>query len=103
MARKSHRIDSSSVLAHPEDRRDAARRARAEVLFDEQAVLGALFGEFDANLVQIENRLGVLIAARGNKLVIEGAEDDVARTREVLLAMHQRLLTGQEPIIASTV
>ena len=96
MARKSHRIDSSSVLAHPEDRRDAARRARAEVLFDEQAVLGALFGEFDANLVQIENRLGVLIAARGNKVVIEGAEDDVARTREVLLAMHQRLLTGQE-------
>ena len=96
MARKSHRIDSSSVLAHPEDRRDAARRARAEVLFDEQAVLGALFGEFDANLVQIENRLGVLIAARGNKVVIEGAEDDVARAREVLLSMHQRLLTGQE-------
>ena len=96
MARKATRTGDHSVLAHPEDRRDAARRARAEVLFDEQAVLGALFGEFDANLVQIENRLGVLIAARGNKVVIEGAEDDVARAREVLLSMHQRLLTGQE-------
>ena len=96
MARKSHRIDSASVLAHPEDRRDAARRARAEVLFDDQAMLGPLFGEFDANLVQLENRLGVLIAARGNKVVIEGAEDDVARAREVLVTMHQRLLTGQE-------
>jgi phosphate starvation-inducible protein PhoH and related proteins len=95
MARKSHRIDHS-MLAHPEDRRDAARRARAEVHFDEQATLGALFGEFDANLVQIENRLGVLIAARGNKVSIEGSEDEVARAREVLVAMHQRLLTGQE-------
>ena len=95
MARKSHRIDHS-MLAHPEDRRDAARRARAEITFDEQATLGALFGEFDANLVQIENRLGVLIAARGNKVSIEGSEDEVARAREVLVTMHQRLLTGQE-------
>ncbi|HWK42361.1 MAG TPA: PhoH family protein [Croceibacterium sp.] len=84
------------MLAHPEDRRDAARRARAEVLFDEQAMLGAVFGEFDANLVLIENRLGVLIAARGNKVVIEGTEDDVARAREVLMAIHRRLQSGQE-------
>ncbi|MBO9516602.1 MAG: PhoH family protein [Porphyrobacter sp.] len=96
MARKATRAGEPSVLAHPEDRRDAARRARVEVLFDEQAMLGALFGEFDANLVLIENRLGVLIAARGNKVVIEGAEDDVARAREVLVALHERLLTGDE-------
>jgi len=95
MARKSHRIDSASVLAHPEDRRDASRRARVEILFDEQAMLGALFGEFDANLVQIENRLGVLIAARGNRVVVEGSEDDVGRAREVLIAMHEKLLAGQ--------
>ncbi len=96
MARKITRADEGSALAHPEDRRDPARRARAEILFDEQATLGALFGQFDANLVQIENRLGVLIAARGNKVVIEGAEDDVARAREVLVTMHERLLTGQQ-------
>src|SRR5690606_28860391 len=96
MARKSHRVDHGSVLAHPEDRRDAMRRSRVAVQFDQEALLGTLFGEFDANLVQLENRLGVLIAARGNKVVIEGAEDDVARAREVLVAMHQRLLTGQE-------
>ena len=96
MARKPDRADNQAALSHPEDRRDAARRARAEVEFDEQAVLGALFGEFDANLVQLENRLGVYIGARGNKIAIEGPEDDVARTRDVLKGMHQRLLTGQE-------
>jgi phosphate starvation-inducible PhoH-like protein len=96
MARKAHRAGSASALAHPEDRRDAGRRARAEVEFEEPAVLGPLFGEFDANLVRIENRLGVFIAARGNRVAIEGAEDDVARARQVLQAMHERLLKGEE-------
>ena len=57
--------------------------------FEEATILGALFGQFDANLVQIENRLGVFIAARGNRIVVEGAEDDVARARQVLV-----MLTG---------
>jgi phosphate starvation-inducible PhoH-like protein len=96
MARKPDRADNQAALSHPEDRRDATRRARTEVEFDEQAVLGTLFGEFDANLVQLENRLGVFIGARGNKIAIEGPEDDVARARDVLKSMHQRLLTGQE-------
>ena len=95
MARKAHSVGNPAAIDHPEDRRDHARRARVEVEFGEQAVLGALFGEFDANLVLIENRLGVYIAARGNKVVIEGAEDDVARARQVLTQMHERLLTGQ--------
>ena len=96
MARKTTRAEGASALAHPEDRRDPSRRARAEILFDEQTVLGTLFGQFDANLVQIENRLGVLISARGNKVVIEGAADEVARAREVLATMHERLLTGHQ-------
>ena len=96
MARKPNRADNQAALSHPEDRRDIARRARAEIAFEEQTVLGTLFGEFDANLVQIENRLGVYIGARGNKIVIEGSEDAVARARDVLKGMHKRLLTGQE-------
>jgi phosphate starvation-inducible PhoH-like protein len=72
------------------------RRARAELEFEEATILGALFGQFDANLVQIENRLGVFISARGNRAQIEGPEDSVARARDVLKAMHQRLLSGQE-------
>lgn len=96
MARKPPRPENLSALAHPEDRRDGARRARAEVDFEEPMVMGALFGEFDANLVQIENRLGVFIAARGNRAVIEGAEDGVARARQVLIAMHEKLQAGEQ-------
>jgi len=71
------------------------RRARIEIEFDEATVLGALFGQFDTNLVRIENRLGIYIAARGNKVQIEGPDDAVARAREVLRGMHQRILSGQ--------
>ncbi len=74
----------------------APRRARTEMEFEEATILGALFGQFDANLVQIENRLGVYISARGNRAQIEGPEDAVARAREVLKGMHQRLLQGHE-------
>ena len=84
--------------AHSREPASAAKqgRARAEVEFEEATILGALFGQFDANLVQIENRLGVYIAARGNRVQIEGPEDSVARAREVLKGLHQRLLTGHE-------
>ena len=91
MARKTVRAGDVSVL-----RPDKPRRARTEIEFDEPTILGALFGQFDANLVRIENRLGVYISARGNRVLIEGPEDAVARTREVLRTMQERLEQGQE-------
>jgi phosphate starvation-inducible PhoH-like protein len=91
MARKPARADETAQI-----RLESPRRARIEIEFDEPAILGALFGQFDANLVQIENRLGVYISARGNRIQIEGPEDSVARARDVLKGMHQRLLQGHE-------
>ena len=72
------------------------RRAKVELSFDNQSLLGPLFGQFDANLVQVENRLGVFIAARGDKIQIEGPEDSVARARDVLQTMYDRLAQGQD-------
>ncbi|MFM5907223.1 MAG: PhoH family protein [Novosphingobium sp.] len=91
MARKAARAHN---VAHI--RPEPPQRARVELEFDEPAVLGALFGQFDANLVQLENRLGVFIAARGNRIQIEGKPDDVARARDVLRGLHQRLLQGHD-------
>ncbi|MEM6858370.1 MAG: PhoH family protein [Pseudomonadota bacterium] len=71
-------------------------KARAEVTFENQSLLGSLFGQFDANLVQLENRLGVFIHARGDKILIEGAEDAVARARDTLNTMYDRLAQGQD-------
>ncbi len=91
MARKPSRADSTASI-----RLEGPRRFKLEMEFDEPGVLAALFGQFDANLVQIESRLGVFISARGNMVQIEGPEDAAARARDVLKVMHQRLLQGHE-------
>jgi phosphate starvation-inducible PhoH-like protein len=54
-------------------------RSRIEVTFDKPQLLARVLGEYDRNLVAIENRLGVYIAARGNKLQIEGEATACAR------------------------
>lgn len=74
----------------------AGDRARIEVSFDKPHLLHALFGEYDQNLVTIENRLGVYIAARGNKVQIEGEAEACARARDVLTGLYNRLVHGQE-------
>jgi phosphate starvation-inducible PhoH-like protein len=77
-------------------RSDTTERARLEVTFDRPHLLGALFGQYDQNLVAIENRLGVYIAARGNKLQIEGEAEAAARARDVMTGLYNRIAAGQE-------
>ena len=74
----------------------AGDRARLEILFDKPQLLGRLFGEYDKNLVAIENRLGVYIAARGNKLQIEGEAEAAGRAREVLTGLYNRIAQGHD-------
>ena len=74
----------------------AAPRARLEIEFEQPHLLGPLFGEFDRNLVAIEDRLGVYIAARGARVQIEGEPEAAARARDVLLGLYNRLDEGQD-------
>ena len=67
-----------------------------DVQFDDPQILGDLFGEYDRNIVAIENRLGVYIAARGTKLKIEGEEEAATQARDVLTGIYNRLEEGQE-------
>ena len=80
----------------PHSRLETAERARLEVIFEKPHLLGALFGQYDRNLVAIENRLGVYIAARGNKLQIEGEAHAAARARDVMTGLYNRIAAGQE-------
>jgi len=77
-------------------------KSRLEIVFEKPQLLGRLFGEYDQNLVAIENRLGVYIAARGNRLQIEGEATAAARARDVLTGIYNRIVQGQD-IDAGTV
>ena len=65
-------------------------------MFDKPQLLARVLGEYDRNLVAIENRLGVYIAARGNKLQIEGEAAACARARDVLTGLYNRVVQGQD-------
>jgi phosphate starvation-inducible protein PhoH and related proteins len=71
-------------------------RARLELEFDQPYLLGPLFGDYDRHLVMIEDRLGVNVAARGNRVMIEGEPDAAARARDVLVGLYNRLDQGHD-------
>ncbi|MGK2285513.1 PhoH family protein [Pedomonas sp. V897] len=75
---------------------DGGNDGSLQLEFEEGRLLGPLFGEFDQNLIALENRLGVFIAARGNRLTIEGEPDAAARARDVLITLYNRLQQGGE-------
>jgi len=80
-------------------RRDLAAvpdRARLELEFEQPYLLGPLFGDYDRHLITIENRLGVHISARGNRVQIEGEADAASRARDVLTGLYNRLDSGQD-------
>jgi len=71
-------------------------RARLEIEFEQPYLLGPLFGDYDRHLVMIEDRLGVHVSARGNRVMIEGEPEAAARAREVLMGLYDRLDKGQD-------
>jgi len=80
----------STVAPAPDD------QAHIVVTFDDNRLMPALFGEFDRNLAQIEQRLGVEASARGNQVAIRGPQDACNRTRIALDILYSRLQEGHE-------
>jgi phosphate starvation-inducible PhoH-like protein len=75
----------------------AKRPAREQMTleFPDNAILAALGGAQQKNLVRIEQKLGVRVAARGNLLAIEGAADARERAAAVLRALYARIEAGE--------
>lgn len=71
-------------------------RSRAELSFAKPQLLPRLFGEYDSNLLALEERLGVYITARGDRVQVEGSAEAVAQTREVLNELNARVMRGEE-------
>jgi phosphate starvation-inducible protein PhoH and related proteins len=74
----------------------SGERSRVEVNFDKPQLLPQLFGEFDSNILALEERLGVYIHARGQRVQIEGSAETVAHAREVLQELHARVIRGEQ-------
>jgi len=74
----------------------SGERSRVELLFDKPQLLSQLFGQYDQHLVALENRLGVYITARGNRVGLEGTAEQVALARDTLNDLYHRIQRGEE-------
>ncbi|WP_461470540.1 PhoH family protein [Pararhodobacter sp.] len=72
------------------------------VEFADNRLLVDLCGEYDRNLVRLEQELGVQVIHRGNQLHIMGDSDARARAAETLRALYDRLADGK-PVEAGDV
>jgi len=64
--------------------------------FPDNALVAALSGAHQKNLVRIEQKLSVRVAMRGNLVAIEGAAEARKRAASVLRALYARIEAGEE-------
>lgn len=63
--------------------------------FDDNGLLSVLLGDHDRNLARIEQRLGVRVACRGNRVSISGETNRVEAAEIALSSLYQRLSRGE--------
>lgn len=63
--------------------------------FDDNQGLSALVGPQDRNIMRMEQRLGVSIALRGNKLAISGLEPEITYAKSALQYLFSQFLKGR--------
>jgi phosphate starvation-inducible protein PhoH and related proteins len=62
--------------------------------FDDNALLPLLLGEHDRHLARIEQRLGVRLGCRGNRVTIQGSPERVEVASQALRGLWRRLERG---------
>jgi phosphate starvation-inducible PhoH-like protein len=65
------------------------------VPFEDNRMAAELFGEFDANLALLEDRLDIEVVAHGNVVTLKGSEASCQIAKEVLEELYERLSEGE--------
>ena len=68
---------------------------RLVVSYEDNRLAAELFGEYDANLAMLEDKLGIEAVAHGNVVTLRGAESSCAMAKEVLDGLYDRLSRGE--------
>jgi len=64
------------------------------VEFEDNQGLSSLVGPQDRNILHLEQRLGISIALRGNRIAITGSEPEITYAKSALQYLYSQLLKG---------
>jgi phosphate starvation-inducible PhoH-like protein len=71
------------------------QQQRVQLQFDDNRLLVPLFGEYDAHLIMLGDRLGISALAHGNVVTLEGPSDACQLAGDVLRGLYSRLEAGE--------
>jgi len=80
--------------------------APAQLEFDDNLLLPALYGERDQHLDRVERQLGVSVVTRGNRLAISGPPSAIETARLAISRLYDRLKRGQDidlPVVEAAI
>lgn len=77
------------------DSRKAAPDTELTLAFDDNRLAQTVFGHYDENIARIERKLGVVVTANGNHVVIRGETGAADLARKVLENLYARVKAGQ--------
>ncbi len=83
-------------LAGAKAGRNANTQDVLTLTFDDNRLLATVFGEHDEHLALIENKLGVDLTPRGNRVAVRGSEEACASARSVLASLYNRARQGHD-------
>lgn len=78
----------------PQERTAQKAGRRAEVSFQDQAPLPAVFGAYDRHLARLERELGVTLASRGGQVAITGPAEAVSAAETALHRLYDEAKAG---------
>jgi phosphate starvation-inducible PhoH-like protein len=81
-------VQRAALASSPEQR-------SVTLQFDDNGLLPLLYGEHDRHLARIEQRLGIRLGSRGNRVTIAGAAGRTETAEAVLRELWSRLERGQ--------
>ena len=84
-----------TALTPPPNRNAAEDIVETVLEFPDNRLLIDLCGEFDRNLAQVENQMGVHILRRGNRLAVIGEKSAREQAAAVLRSLYARLESGR--------
>jgi phosphate starvation-inducible protein PhoH and related proteins len=85
---------TSAIAAHPLRSSSPQDDQTLTLAFDDNRLLPHVFGEHDEYLALIENRLGVAITPKGNRVAIRGGQTAAEDARSVLMSLYTRAGRG---------
>ncbi len=75
---------------------DWTETQKRNLSFDDNGLLGSLYGEHDRHLARIEDKLDVVFSCRGNHVSIYGSTVSIDTAESVLRRLYKRLKDGHK-------